>query len=174
MKSLVGKLLVATPQLIDPNFFRTVVLVMQHDEEGCVGLVINRETDAFLMDHLPEWDILGDDMTIMFGGPVDPAVAIGLRHDDEGEPIGMEGLSLVDLSSAPGAIGTVEIRVYSGYAGWGAGQLEAELTTGSWYVIEAKADDPFTEAATMWSRVLRRQTGLLSLVASFPEDVSHN
>jgi putative transcriptional regulator len=100
-------------------------------------------------------------------------VAIGLATGQTGEPTGVPGLSIVDLDSSPGfELGLV--RVYSGYAGWGPGQLEAEIEDGSWYVVPASPDDPFDRPEGQWSRVLRRQQGHLGLVSTFPDDVSLN
>ncbi len=168
-----GKLLVATPRLIDPNFYRTVVLMLQHDEEGTVGVVLNRPTEERVVDHLPEWAPLAGDGLVRFGGPVEPEVAIGLAITPDGMETGVPGLSLVDLGEPPRGEGP-PLRVYSGYAGWGTGQLEAEIATGSWYVVQAGPDDPFEEADDQWRRVLKRQPGPLALVANFPEDVSLN
>lgn len=174
MESLAGSLLVATPILIDPHFYRTVVLLIQHDEDGCVGIVLNRPTGEAVADHLPEWaEHVQEATTINYGGPVEPAVAIGLSLSAEGMPTGVPGLSLVDLGNPPdGHIGPV--RVYSGYSGWGADQLEDEVATGSWYVVQASPDDPFDSDQGQWRRVLRRQPGFLSVVSTFPDDVSLN
>ena len=169
-----GKLLVATPRLADPNFHRTVVLMLQHDEEGTVGVVLNRPTDERVADHLPDWaDRAAEPGVIHFGGPVEPEVAIGLAITPTGMETGVPGLSLVDLGESPAPEGP-EVQVYSGYSGWGEEQLEAELATGSWYVLQAAPDDPFDDPAGQWTAVLRRQSGFLSLVATFPEDVSLN
>jgi putative transcriptional regulator len=110
---------------------------------------------------------------VHIGGPVDPRVAIGLATGPSGEPTGVPGLSIVDLEAAPGE-GTTAVRIYSGYSGWGAGQLEAEIEEGSWYVVPASPDDPFDRPDGQWSRVLRRQQGHLALVSTFPDDVSAN
>ncbi len=173
-ESFAGKLLVSTPRLEDPNFYRTVVLMLQHDSDGTLGVVLNRPTDERVADHLPDWaGAAADPGLVHIGGPVEPAVAIGLAITTEGESTGVPGLCLVDLS-APPKPPAPKARVYSGYAGWGAGQLEMELDEGSWYVVQASPDDPFDDAAGQWAKVLRRQPGLLALVATFPEDVSLN
>lgn len=174
MDSLAGNLLVATPVLLDPNFYRTVVLLMQHDEDGCVGVVLNRPTDEPVIDHLPEWaDRVGADGTVNYGGPVDPAVAIGLSLSQNGMATGVPGLSIIDLAESPGDH-TSPVKVYSGYSGWGSGQLEGEIATGSWYVVQASPDDPFDADEDQWRRVLRRQPGHLSIVSTFPDDVEMN
>jgi putative transcriptional regulator len=132
MDSLAGSLLVATPNLIDPNFFRTIVLLLQHDEEGCVGVVLNRPTEEPVDAHLPEWaDLVPEPRTVNYGGPVEPSVAIGLSLSGEGMPTGVPGLSLIDLSAPPAGDGH-PVRIYSGYSGWGSEQLETEIALGTW------------------------------------------
>ncbi|HEY4606145.1 MAG TPA: YqgE/AlgH family protein [Acidimicrobiia bacterium] len=171
---LSGRLLVATPLLIDPNFWRSIVLVLQHDESGTIGVVLNRPTLERVDTHIPAWGAVAAEPGIVhFGGPVEPQVAIGLTTGVTGEPTGVPGLCIVDLEATPSPdLGSV--RVYSGYAGWGTGQLEAEISEGSWYVVPASPDDPFDRPEGQWSRVLRRQQGYLSLVSTFPDDVSLN
>jgi putative transcriptional regulator len=88
-------------------------------------------------------------------------------------PTGVPGLSLLDLAGSPGK-GETPIRVYSGYSGWGSEQLEGEIAIGSWYVVQASPDDPFEDPEAQWKRVLRRQSGFLSLVSTYPHDVSQN
>jgi putative transcriptional regulator len=174
MDSLAGSLLVATPILLDPHFFRTVVLLMQHDEDGCVGVVLNRSTDERVADHLPDWaDHVAKPATVNYGGPVEPAVAIGLSLTSDGMPTGVPGLNLIDLGESP-RDHTGPVRVYSGYSGWGHDQLEGEIAMGSWYVVQASPDDPFDVDDGQWRRVLRRQPGLLSVVSTFPDDVEMN
>lgn len=173
MESLEGSLLVATPALLDPNFFRTVVLLLQHDEDGCVGVVLNRPTEEPVANHLPDWaDHVPEPQTVNFGGPVDPAVAIGLSLAGEGMTTGVPGLNLVDLSDPPED--SHPVRIYSGYAGWGSEQLESEIAMGSWYVVQASPDDPFDADEDQWRRVLRRQSGYLSVVSTFPDDPTLN
>jgi putative transcriptional regulator len=174
MDSLAGSILVATPLLMDPNFFRTIVLILQHDEDGCVGVVLNRPTDEPVVDHLPDWaGMVPEPATVNYGGPVEPAVAIGLSLSPDGMPTGVPGLSLVDLSEPPRS-GSHPVRIYSGYSGWGRDQLETEIATGSWYVVQASPDDPFDTHDDQWRRILRRQPGFLSVVSTFPDDLTLN
>lgn len=173
-ESHAGKLLVATPRLIDPNFYRTVILMLQDDEEGTVGIVLNRPTAEKVEDHLPDWlDRVIEPGLIHYGGPVEPEVAIAVAITGEGMATGVPGLSLVDLSEPPSAEGP-HVRIYSGYAGWGSSQLDEELEMGSWYVVQASPDDPFENPDDMWRHVLRRQAGFLALVSTFPDDVEMN
>ncbi|MGD2101643.1 MAG: YqgE/AlgH family protein [Acidimicrobiia bacterium] len=174
MESLAGSLLVATPILIDPNFYRTVVLLLQHDEDGCVGVVLNRPTLEPVVKHLPEWEErVHEGAVVNFGGPVEPAVAIGLGLTSEGQPTGVPGLSLIDLGT-PAGESSAPVQIYSGYSGWGSDQLETEIAVGSWYVVQASPDDPFDSDEGQWRRVLRRQPGFLSVVSTYPDDISLN
>ena len=174
METHAGKLLVATPQLMDPHFWRTVIFMLQHDEEGTVGLVLNRPTPELVVDHLPEWvGANSGPQRLFYGGPVEPEMAIALGPGNSGETTSLPGVALVDLSSNP-PTDLTGIRVYSGYAGWGSGQLEAEIAEGSWYLVQASPDDPFDRPEGQWSRILRRQSGYLSLVSTFPDDVALN
>jgi len=174
MESLAGSLLVATPLLLDPNFYRTVVLVLQHDEEGCVGVVLNRPTREPVEAHLPDWAArVPEPGTVNYGGPVEPEVAIALSLGMEGMPTGVPGLSLIDLGEEPDG-DDHPVRIYSGYSGWGSDQLEAEIATGSWYIVQASPDDPFDSDDGQWRRILRRQPSFLSVVSTFPDDPSLN
>lgn len=175
MTSLVGKLLVASPHLLDPNFDRSVVLIfLDDDEDGALGLVLNRETGESADHYLPEWKdrILTPGM-VHYGGPVEPEMAIGLGRDDTGTGIGVVGLTMVDLSEPPGE-DSPRVKVYSGYSGWSPGQIEEELATGSWFVLDAAPDDVFANPSTLWQQVLRRQDGLLAVWSTFPEDPGLN
>lgn len=150
------------------------MLLLQHEEDGTIGLVLNRPTLERVETHIPVWGPSAAEPGIVhFGGPVEPQVAIGLATGQAGEPTGVPGLSIVDLEVSP-APELSAVRIYSGYAGWGAGQLETEIAEGSWYVVPAAPDDPFDRPEGQWSRVLRRQRGYLSLVSSFPDDVALN
>jgi putative transcriptional regulator len=171
---IAGSLLVATPRLVDPNFHRTVVLMIQADEDGIVGLVLNRPTLEPVVDHLPDWATRATPPGLIHqGGPVEPQVAICLSLTSEGMPTGVPGLSVVDVTAEPEA-GGPPVRIYSGYSGWGREQLQGELEEGSWYVVQASPDDPFEDPENQWRRVLRRQPGFLSLVSSYPDDIRMN
>ena len=172
-----GILLVASPLLVDPNFYKTVVFVLQHDLDGAVGVVLNRPSEEPVESHLPEWARRLEDPPVVFvGGPVDPAVAIGVVLSDRpAEPTALGGVGMVDLAGDPAAGTPGPVRVFSGYAGWGPGQAEAEVAEGAWLVLEARADDVFThDPADLWSSVLRRQGGRVAMLATFPLDPSMN
>ena len=186
---LTGRLLVATPLLVDPNFDRTVVLVLDHDTDGTLGVVINRPTTVPVNEVLPAWSELAGPMPMVFqGGPVALDSALGLaelralpRQGEDPDPLGWRrvhgDLGLVDLDLPPELL-AAEIsafRVYAGYAGWSAGQLERELGQGAWYVVDAAPADAFTLAPEQsWRAVLRRQRGGLALLSTFPDDPELN
>ena len=182
-ESLTGQLLVATPALKDPNFERTVVLLVAHEPAGALGVVLNRATEIPVADVLGDWGNLAGSPAVVFeGGPVQPDTAICLARSRPGaDPEGFNKVNgpigTLDLSRDPESFeGTVEgVRVFAGYAGWAAGQLEAEIATGSWFVFDALPGDPlFPYPEELWAMVLRRQGGLTAAVAYFPADPSLN
>ena len=183
-RSLVGRLLVATPSLRSPAFSRTVVLMLDHGDEGALGVVLNRPMEVEVAAVLPDWQPHVTDPGVLFsGGPVAPDSALGLVSvpGDEPEPPGVRRISgslgLVDLDAVPEEVvpRVSGMRIFAGYAGWGAGQLEAEVREGSWYVLDGEARDAFVDdPASLWRDVLRRQGGDLAYVASFPPDPSLN
>lgn len=176
-----GRLLVATPSLHDPNFERTVILLLEHGE-GALGVVLNRPSDTSIAEPLPMWRTQAAEPSVVFvGGPVGEA-AICLAHSPRsGAGDGWQqlfgGLGTLDVALPPDEIGVPidGLRVFAGYAGWGAGQLESEIDAGAWFVVDAEPGDAFSaDPAGMWRRVLRRQRGILSTVANFPSDLSVN
>jgi len=187
--ALAGRLLVATPVLSDPNFRRTVVLIVEHEEEqGTLGVVLNRPTQVPVDQVLEPWTDLATSPSVVFtGGPVAPNSALALAlvpgtaepvgwHPLDGTPA-MARLGLVDLDAPPGLIApaVTSLRVYAGYAGWSAGQLEAEIGEGAWYVLPAEPADAFcAEPKRLWPAVLRRQGGELAYVATYPDDPGLN
>lgn len=185
--SLTGQLLVALPALEDPNFDRAVVFVLDHDDDGALGVVLNRASDVPLSEALSDWTSLAAPPAVVFGGgPVEPTavVALGQEASDVAVPEGREvrggedGLGpvrLVDVSAGPPVGELVEVRVFAGYAGWAPGQLEDEIAQGAWVSVPARAGDVFTaEPDDLWARVLGRQPDRLRLLASFPADPSTN
>ena len=166
---LTGKLLVALPMLVDPNFARTVVLLLSHSDEGAVGVVLNRPSTTEVADPLPSWSVVAAEPPVVFvGGPVQPEMAIALGHDGD-------LVATVDLEADPALLTFQEVRVYAGYAGWSGGQLEDELLEGAWVVCESEPGDAFRpDASDLWYEVLRRQPGDLSRLALLPEDPTLN
>lgn len=184
-QSLTGQLLVATPALRDPNFERTVVLLVAHEVGGALGVVLNRATEVPVSEVLGRWGTLAREPAVVFeGGPVQPESAICLARTRPGASPPRRGfhrvsgaIGTVDLSSDPeGLRDTVEgVRVFAGYAGWAAGQLEAEITAGSWFVFDALPGDAFMHRPDdLWPMVLRRQGGIMAAVSIFPADATMN
>ncbi|GAA1531287.1 YqgE/AlgH family protein [Actinomadura kijaniata] len=185
----VGLLLVATPQLDDPNFRRSVVLVVEHDAEGgTLGVVLNRPTEIPVDRVLPPWaDLVTGPSVVFQGGPValDSALALA-RLPGEDEPLGWRALDgdpsvarvgLVDLDAPPALLApeVIQLRVFAGYAGWSAGQLHEEVADGAWYLVRAEAGDVFAgDPDGLWRSVLRRQGGDLAFVSTFPDDPTLN
>ena len=180
--SLRGRLLVATPVLRDGTFDRTVILLLEHGDDGAVGVVLNRPSDLDLAGPLPEWRSAAAEPGVVFvGGPVAQGGAICLGRAASAAAIGWEAVvgpvGVVDLSRpAADVLGMVEeVRVFTGYAGWGTGQLEGELEAGAWLVVAAEPDDALSpDPGSLWPTVLRRQRGTLSWLANFPDDPSLN
>jgi putative transcriptional regulator len=177
--SLRGALLVASPALHDPNFRRTVVLVAEHGENGAMGIVLNRPSDARAVDAIPAMAGLVEAGGQVFaGGPVESqAVMILAEFDDLEDAAAIVfadvGFVRADVAGAGGL--TRRVRLFAGYAGWGAGQLEAELAEEAWVTAEPLVEDVFTAAPEeLWSTVLRRLGGRFALVATMPPDPSLN
>ena len=186
---LAGRLLVATPLLGDDNFRRTVVLIVDHDEdEGTLGVVLNRPTEIPVGQVLAPWTELVTGPDVVFrGGPVSPnsALAIAMVPGTD-EPVGwraLEGapavsrLGLVDLDAPPDLLAEAVkgFRVYAGYAGWGPGQLNDEIEDGAWYVLRAEPGDVFIDdPEQLWRVVLRRQGGDMAFLSTYPDDPSLN
>ena len=180
--SLSGQLLISSPSLSDPNFDRTIVLLLDHDGDGALGLVLNRPSDLQVAEVLPNWsDHVAPPSLVFQGGPVADGVAIGLARPagsdpPEGWSTVIDDVGVVDLSADPAtAHGLRSLRIFSGYAGWSPGQLEGELSLGAWFVVDAEGDDVLgPEPERLWSRVLRRQKGDLARLALYPADPSLN
>ena len=179
--SLKGQLLVAAPSLDDPNFSRTVVLVAEHNDEGAMGVVLNRESELEVAEAAPALgDLVDVGEHVRSGGPVQPtAVVIVAEFEDSAQAatLVLEQVGFVaadtDFDTLASDVGRV--RVFAGLAGWGPGQLEAELDREDWIVEPATADDVFAgDADGLWSAVLERKGGQYALVARMPLDPSLN
>ena len=168
MDSLRGHLLVAGPGLVDPNFRRTVVLIGEHGEEGAMGVVLNRPSGIEVDEAVPPLGELGGvDGVVYVGGPVQPQAIVVLGDFAEPEQAGVlvfGSIGFLPSEIEPDEIGELaRARVFAGYAGWGAGQLEGELEEGSWIVEPAAPTDVFTDVPEqLWSDVLRRKGGSFS------------
>jgi putative transcriptional regulator len=221
VSSLTGRLLIATPALADLNFDRAVVLVLDHDGEGSLGVILNRPTPIGVGDILMGWEQLPGEPGVIFqGGPVslDSALGVAVVPGNEGptassrrspwggdapgsrlgtgssrsspssqlrasraEPVGWRrvhgAIGVVDLETPPELLAAAlsSLRIFAGYAGWGPGQLESELTEGAWYVVDSEPGDvAHPEPELMWRAVLRRQRSGLAMIATYPDDPSLN
>lgn len=179
-----GTLLVATPELIDPNFADSVVLILDADDDGALGVVLNRPLPVPVAEVLPEWrDVVSDPDVLFRGGPVSPegALAVAWLRDPAARLEGFRPvagrLGIIDLDRPEAEIASAleSLRIYAGYAGWGAEQLAGEVREGSWYVVSAEATDLFrTDAGDLWRDVLRRQPGQLAWHSTRPLDPELN
>lgn len=189
-----GRLLVATPVLDDPNFARTVIYIVEHHDDGALGLVLNRPSFERLDDPLDRWvEVQSAPPRVFSGGPVEPDALIALARtkqpamptdvsadedDDDGYLAPLSGtIASADLAADPALVaGSIDgLRVFRGYAGWSPGQLELEIGTGSWLVVDSVESDIFTdEPDDLWRSVLRRQPGRLGWLADAPDDLSWN
>jgi putative transcriptional regulator len=177
-----GRLLVAMPVLDDPAFARSVVLLIDHDEDGALGVVLNRASEVPVSEATDTLiDLIPAPGVLFGGGPVEPNALVAIGRPQEGiahnETTFVEGLRLVDLDQDPVLAGVElsQVRLFAGYAGWAPGQLEHEVWQGAWVVVDAEPSDVFTSAPeSLWRDVLARQPGRVRLLADFPADVSVN
>ena len=171
-----GSLLVATPDMKDPHFARAVILVIAYTtDDGAMGLILNRPLTVDQMDtHSPiaSWmESSQTPSTIFLGGPVEPNGYICMTPDSSA----LSGLRSVDIESISPVHLNVPHRVFRGYSGWGAGQLESEVTFNSWYIVPSHSTDLLTTSPdTLWNDVLQRQDGPLKKLGLFPTDPEVN
>lgn len=180
MESLRGSLLLAGGTLLDPNFRRSVVLIAEHGEEGALGLILNRPAEVSVETVVPSLALLVETGSPLFlGGPVAKDTVIALAEFEGEVPTGrpvLGSIAFAPLAEEPDLlVGIRRARVFAGYAGWGPGQLEAELAESAWIVEPARPDDVFTpEPLRLWSSVLRRKGGEFAMLALMPHDPSSN
>ena len=182
MRSTRGRLLLAGPNLREPNFFRAVILILDHDADGALGVVLNRPTDYPIASALPQWaGSVSEPDVVFIGGPVAPETAIAIAQVGASfdEPSAwsriVADIGIVDLEAAGPSSHLANMRIFAGYAGWAPGQLEGELASDTWIVLDAIADDATTaHPSGLWERVLRRQPGALALLASYPDEPAWN
>jgi putative transcriptional regulator len=178
MDSLKGHLLIATAGLLDPNFHRTVVLVAEHSDQGAMGLVLNRPAEVAVADAAPQLEsLVGPEERVYVGGPVESQAVVVLAEFDE--PDEAAAIVLDDVGFMPAETevepATRRARVFAGYAGWGAGQLEAELDENAWIVEPASPEDVFAAPdEDVWSGILRRKGGQFAVLSLMPPDPSLN
>ena len=178
-----GRLLVSVPDMGDDNFDRTVVFVLEHDESGALGVVLNRPSDTAVEEHLPFLaDAVATPAVFFVGGPVSVGGLLALGR--VGAEMPLEHVTPVEgpvVAVDPGALVEQEVsgidllRLYTGYSGWAPGQLEAELAAGAWHVADAMPDDVLcSDPDGLWRSVMRRQGGRLLSQSLYPDDVRSN
>ncbi|MCC7363186.1 MAG: YqgE/AlgH family protein [Dehalococcoidia bacterium] len=178
-ESFAGKLLVASPKLVDPNFARTVVLLLAHDGEGAFGVVLNRPLEFDLAGPMAPWSAVASPPERIYqGGPVEPSAALGLARwlSPAAAPAAWSemsaGFGVIDLNADPDDLPLDDLdgfRLFAGYAGWSAQQLEGEIDEEAWFVVDALPGDAFDpDPEHLWRNVLRRQPGKLAMFAYFP------
>ena len=184
----VGDLLVATPALQDPSFASSVVLLLDLDSDGALGVILNRPSTVPVAEILPDWtDLVASPDVLFKGGPVstDAALAVGasttLAAESGAEPVGFRRLyddvGIVDLDTPTAIVGPAltHLRIFAGYAGWAAEQLADEIASDAWYVVPSTRADLFgTDPLGLWKRVLQRQPGELAWVSTRPVDPTMN
>jgi putative transcriptional regulator len=182
VESLRGHLLLGSPSLLDPNFRRSVVLVGEHGEEqGALGVILNRPTGVTVADAAPTLTpLVPGDAVVYAGGPVQPESVLVLAEVHDAAAV--DGFVVADVGFLRGDSDMDELpamtrraRVFAGYAGWTAGQLEAELESDDWIVVEARPDDVFAaDDLDLWAEAVRRKGGEYKLVATMPPDPTLN
>ena len=182
--TLRGRLLVALPPLVDENFDRTVVLMLEHTDGGALGVVLNRPGERYVPSVLEPWEPYTSPPAVIFeGGPVETESVIGLAlAEDPGEEgprwaPAFGGIGTIDLTVEPGEQEPAvrALRLFAGYAGWAPDQLEQELAAGAWVVADFVVADAFgPDPATLWRTVLRRQGGQVAWMANYPDEPSLN
>jgi putative transcriptional regulator len=180
-ESLAGQLLLASPALHDPNFTRTVVLISVHNPEGAMGVVLNRPSAVTVSEAVPELEqAVAEQEPVYVGGPVQPTSIVFLAEFLDPAPAGLLVFGRIGFPTPDAGIeeltdATSRRRVYAGYAGWGEGQLDAEVDQGDWIAQAALPEDVFTDLPEgLWSRVLTRMGGSYALIARMPPDPSVN
>ena len=179
-QSLRGKLLIASPALADPNFARSVVLITEHNADGAMGVVLNRPSETEVTEVAPELGELVDSEPVFIGGPVQPQALVVLAEFSDPRAAAWLVVSDVGFVAADTERSELERairrgRVYAGYSGWGAGQLESELEEEAWIVEPPLASELFPDdPEALWQDVLARKGGQFALIARMPDDPSLN
>ena len=174
-------MLIASPALTDPNFHRSVVLIAEHTSEGAMGLVLNRPLAIPVAEAVPSLaEFVPPDDPVREGGPVQPQSVLALADFVDvalAPAVAFASVGFlpsdVDQTVDPGAVR--QTRVFAGYAGWGAGQLEDELEQLAWFAVAARPEDCFADGTEdLWRSALRRHGGQVAMLALLPDDPSRN
>jgi putative transcriptional regulator len=180
MDSTKGKFLIASPKLVDPNFTKTVVLMVQHDEKGALGVVVNRPLEVTVQQACEQ--VLGSGCEVggvlHHGGPCEALLMVLHTDEANGETEVLPGLYFTTAKDSVERLlenPVDEMRFFVGYSGWGPGQLEAEFETGSWFTTPATSDRVFGAVENLWTR-LTTEANLSKWVdpSRIPDDPSVN
>ena len=177
---LTGHLLISNASLFDPNFRRTVVLIGHHDEDGAVGVVLNRPLGVTVDEAVPPLaDLVEAGDELFEGGPVQPQAAVVLAEFLDPEIASVVAFGsigfLPDEVEDGDRSSIVRARIFAGYSGWGPGQLEAELAEDAWLLTPATDDDVFTpDPDRLWEGVVKRLGPAYAMLRSMPSDPSLN
>jgi len=171
-----GQFLVATPLIATPPFARAVILLLEHDESGAIGVMLNKDSGLPLDEVLPEAvPHVVEPPNVFIGGPVSTETALGLARAPEGSfirPAALSTIGLVDPTAPPS--GTSAMRIFAGYAGWDPGQLEAEIEEQAWWVTLARAATIFADTSNLWRETLRTAPGRIPLFETYTDDPTRN
>ncbi len=179
---LKGKVLVASPQLLDPNFAQTIVWIVQHDEHGAMGMILNRPLETTVSE---AWEQVSsvpypNEDPIFQGGPCEGPLIVVHRDGSRGEPEIKDGIYVSsDADTVRSLVSDfVEpMKFFVGYAGWSPTQLESELNEGAWQVAAIDADEVFTTPSEIWTRLYKQTRSVLMPMVDpklIPRDPSMN
>lgn len=176
-ESIAGRFLVATPRIVGAPFVRAVVLMLEHDDTGAIGIILNAPTDIPVVDHLPGiTERVSEPPVVFVGGPVSTDTAILLGRSATATfltPTGLGDVGIVDIEHLPADLD--ELRVFAGYSGWSPGQLEAELLEGSWWVLPPRLHPVFSrDVDGMWEHVVGSAPGTIPFYRTFPDNIRSN
>lgn len=178
-----GRLLISKPSFHDDSFAGTIIFIVEHDNGGAIGLILNRPSGLLVGDAFAAWEsLVPEGEPIFSGGPVDEGAMVVLADgsfpegDDDGEvALGLRSVDFEVQAPLMRADGVDRIRVFAGYTGWGSGQLESEMALGAWWIVEGNKADVFNDdPASLWKNVLRRSGSELAWFAHYPADPTLN
>jgi putative transcriptional regulator len=175
-RTYAGQFLVATPLITTPPFARSVILLLEHDDSGAIGVVLNADSGLPLDELLPEAvPHVVEPPNVFVGGPVSTETALGLARAPKGSflrPSALGTIGLVDPTSPPRGVSAM--RIFAGYAGWDPGQLEAEIDEQAWWVTLANVDAIFSDPTDLWRETIRRAPGRIPLFETYTDDPMMN
>ncbi|MEN8238172.1 MAG: YqgE/AlgH family protein [Actinomycetota bacterium] len=175
-QTFAGQFLAATPLIATPPFSRSVIFLLEHDDTGAIGVILNADSGLPLAELLPEAaPYVVEPPTVFMGGPVSTETALGLARAPHGSflrPAALGTIGLVNPTEPPSGVSAM--RIFAGYAGWDPGQLEAEIEEGAWWVTLADVDAIFADTTNLWRETLRRAPGRIPLFETYTDDPAAN